>query len=358
MTRLRIAALGCMVAVQFFGCMGDENVKLEYRGYAPLQVNDGWVISTPQNEKMEAALVEAAFRLVYDEERFVMSRSLLVSRNGKLVAEAYPHDEADKWQIQNIQSCTKSFTSILTGIALQRGLIDSLNQPLADILQEEFSRHQDKTDISIHDALTMRTGIAFNDGEHTLDLYQESGNSAEYVLRLKKDYPAGIVFHYNDGAPHLVSGAIQKRYGKPLAQFADEYLFKQLQIGDWKWESAKDGRSFGAFSLFLKPRDVAKVGQLLINYGKWNGVQVVDSSWIALATKAHVTSGIPGASYGYYFWIYPAYPAYAAIGHGGQYIFVAPVHRIVIVYTAWPYTSGELFDNFLEIADLITRSCR
>jgi len=358
MTRLRIAILGCLIAAEFFGCMEDENVKLRYRGYAPLQGNDGWVISSPQNENMDAALVESAFHLVYDEDRFVMARSLLVLRNGRLVAEAYPHDEADRWQIQNIQSCTKSFTSILTGIALQRGLIDSLGQPIAAILQDEFSRHPDKTDISIQDALTMRTGIAFNDDAHTVDLYRASGNSVDYVLGLEKNYPSGIVFHYNDGAPHLISGAIQQRYGQSLASFADEYLFKPLQIADWKWESAKDGRSFGAISLFLKPRDLAKLGQLLLNNGRSNTMQVVDSSWIALATKAHVTSGSPGASYGYYFWIYPSYPAYAAIGHGGQYVFVAPVHRIVITYTAWPYTSGELFDNFLELADLITRSCR
>ena len=121
MKRLSRAIIGCAIAAQFFGCMEDEDVKLVYDGYAPLQGNDGLVISSPQNENMDAALVESAFRLVYDEERFVMSRSLLVLRNGRLVAEAYPHDEADRSQIQNIQSCAKSFTSILTGIALQRG---------------------------------------------------------------------------------------------------------------------------------------------------------------------------------------------------------------------------------------------
>ena len=62
-------------------------------------------------------------------------------------------------------------------------------------------------------------------------------------------------------------------------------LFTPLQIEDWKWESSKDGRTLGAVSLFLRPRDLAKVGQLLVSDGRWNGVQVVDSSWIALATK-------------------------------------------------------------------------
>jgi CubicO group peptidase (beta-lactamase class C family) len=357
MNRLKIVVLGCVLAVQFFRCLGDENVKSEYLGYQPVQGNDGWVISSPENEDMDATLVESAFRLVYDEERFIMAKSLLVLRNGQLVAEAYPHDEADRGQIQNIQSCTKSYTSILTGIAFSKGLLDSLTQPLASILPEEFGRHPDKGDITIQDALTMRTGIAFNNDDHTQDLYSTSGNSVDYILGLEKKYPAGTVFHYNDGAPHLISAAIQQRYQQSLASFAAEYLFKPLQITEWKWEAAKDGRSFGAMSLYLKPRDLAKFGQLLLNNGQWNGTQVVDSSWIVTATQPLVTTESPGASYGYYFWVYPAYPAYAAVGHGGQFILVAPLPHLVIIYTAWPYTSGELFDNFFELADLIIRSC-
>ena len=357
MKRFSVAFLGFAAVIQFIGCMEDEDIKLGYQGYKPIQENDGWVISSPEDENMDPSLIEFAYKLIYSEDRFVMARSLLILRNGKLVAEAYPHDEADRWQIQNIQSCTKSFTSILTGIALEKKLIDSVTQKMAEILPEEFNRHPDKSDITIDYALTMRTGIDFDDNDNTLDLYQTTGNSVDFILGLGKDYPAGIVFHYNDGVPHLVSAAIQQRYGQPLASFADEYLFKPLQIVDWKWENAKDGRTFGAFSLFLKPRDIAKFGQLLLNNGRWNGEQIVDSSWIAQATKPLVSTERPGSSYGYYFWVYPAYPAYAALGHGGQEIFVDSMQNLVIIYTAWPYTSGELFDNFFELADLITRSC-
>jgi CubicO group peptidase (beta-lactamase class C family) len=180
----------------------------------------------------------------------------------------------------------------------------------------------------------------------------------EFILSLPKNYPPGIVFHYNDGAPQLISAAIQQKYGKPLSAFAEEFLFKPLQINDWKWESAKDGLTFGAFSLYLKPRDAAKFGQLLLDNGKWNGQRVVDSSWIWKSTQPLVTSSSEGASFGYYFRIFTAYQGYSAFGHGGQHIFVAPPYNLVIVYTAWPYTSGEMYDNFTEIADLIIKSCR
>jgi CubicO group peptidase (beta-lactamase class C family) len=339
-------------------CINDDPIKLGFAGYQPTNLSDGWVISSPANENIDSDLLNMAYKLIYNEERFVMARSLLVLRNGKLVGEAYPHDQNDSHQLQNIQSCTKSVTSILAGIAFSRGLLDSLSQPLSDIFPEHFINYPDKRDITIEHALTMRAGIAFNDDDHTYDFYQASGSSVEFVLNLPKNYPAGTVFHYNDGVPQLISAAIQKRYGKSLSAFADEYLFKPLQITDWKWEAAKDGVTFGAVSLFMKPRDIAKVGQLLLNNGRWNGAQVVDSSWIAKATKPLVTSYSPGTSYGYYFWVYPAYPAYAAVGHGGQYIFIAPLKNLVIIYTAWPYTSGEMFDDFTEIADLIVKSCR
>ena len=149
----------------------------------------------------------------------------------------------------------------------------------------------------------------------------------------------------------------RKTLAAPFSEFANEYLFLPLGITEWKWEAAHDGNTFGAFSLFMKPRDLGKFGQLLLQNGKWNGQQLVDSTWIAEATHPHVNSSRLGAPYGYYFWIYPAYGAYAADGHGGQRIMVFPQKNLVIVYTAWGYTSDEFFDDFNEVADLISKSC-
>jgi len=350
--------IGVLVSILLLlSCLQDEKMKREYSGFVPVQLNDSWVISTPVAENMESKFLDQAYRLLYDEDRFIMARSLLVLRNGKLVAEAYPHDENDIFQIQNIQSCTKSFTLILTGIAMKEGLLDSISQTFYSIYPEYFSSHMEKADITIHNALTMQTGIEFNDDEHTSELYQNEGSSVDYILSLVQNYDPGVVFHYNDGAPHLVSCAIQTRYGEPLSAFAETFLFEPMQITDWMWESTHDGITLGAFSLFLKPRDCAKFGQLLLNDGRWDGVQVIDSSWISEVTKPKATANAFGETYGYYFWIYPAYPAFSAIGHGGQQIFVMPSNNLVIVYTAWPYTSGELFDNFSELADLIIKSC-
>jgi CubicO group peptidase (beta-lactamase class C family) len=338
-------------------CLKEEPVKLPYKGFAPLTVTDEWQVSTPALESMNDSYLNDAYKLVYNDERFVMARSLLVLRNGKIVAEAYPDDPGDAYRIENIQSCTKSFTSVLAGIAFEKHYFDSLNQTVSSICPDYFTNHPDKNNITIANALTMKSGIDFINGEHTEVLYRTEESSVDYILTLPSNYEPGIVFQYNDGNPHLISAAIQEKYGETLSVFADKFLFQPLGITDWSWESAKDGITFGAFSLFLKPRDLAKFGQLLLQKGRWGNQQIVDSSWIDKAVKPVVTTDGPGSSYGYYFWVFPASDGFAAAGHGGQFIYVVPSKKLVIIYTAWPYTSGEMFDNFGEIADLIIKSC-
>jgi len=350
-----IAIVG--LAAFLLSCMGDEPIKLPYNGFTPKSISDDWTLSSPEQEGMERSLVEAAYRLAYEDDRYVMARSLLVMRNGKLVAEAYPTDPEDINRAYNIQSCTKSFTSILAGIALHNHHLDSLNERLSDIYPEHFQKYPDKKNITLAHALSMKTGINFNNDEHTLELYQSEGSSVEIILSLQKIYEPGIVFSYNDGAPHLVSAAVQKKTGKPLSEYAAEFLFGPLNISEYLWEKTKDGINYGAVSLYLKPRDLAKIGQLLLQNGRWNNRQIVDSSWVAKATTIQATTNSGGASYGYYFWIYPSYGGYAAQGHGGQFLFVVPGKNLVVVYTAWPYTSGKFFDQYTEIMDLLIRSC-
>jgi CubicO group peptidase (beta-lactamase class C family) len=350
-------SLAIIMAFSMSSCLKDEAFKKSYEGYTPISINDSWKISTPALENMDSVLLDEAYQVLYEDTRFTMTRSLLVLRNGKLVAEAYPHEIEDMDRIANIQSMTKSFTSILTGIALEKKLLDSVHQTFNSLFPEWFAEAPEKTNLQIRHALTMTTGIDFNNSTDTKTLYETEKSSVDFILSLPQEYDPGIVFHYHDGAPHLVSAAIQKRFGKSFADFGDEFLFNPLGITSYLWEEAHDGNNFGAFSLYLKPRDLAKFGQLLLQEGSWEGQQLVDTAWIHEATQPIVNSGQGGGPYGYYFWIYPAYGAYAADGHGGQRIMVFPDKNLVIVYTAWGYTSGEFFDHFNELADLISASC-
>jgi len=346
-----------MLATILGSCLNDEPFKLEYSGFAPKEIGDDWQISSPEQENVDRSILTQAYELVYRDDRFTMARSLLVFRNGKLIAEAYPHDPSDIDAIHNIQSCTKSITSILTGIAVRDHYIDSLEERLYDIYPEFFDGDASKRTISIEDALTMQTGLEFDNEVHTAELYKTEINSVQYVLTQPRLYASGTFMNYNDGAPQLVSKAIEEKTGKTLSAYAETRLFAPLNIKDWQWESSKDGTTFGAFSLYLKPRDFGKIGQLLLQKGQWSNETLMDSLYLKEATDIKVAANFNSEPYGYYFWILPAYAGYAAIGHGGQFLLVVPEKKLVVVYIAWPYTSGDFFDQRNDIMNLIVGSC-
>jgi CubicO group peptidase (beta-lactamase class C family) len=339
-------------------CLKDEPFKNKYAGFQPSETSDDWTISTPEAENIDRVKLEEAYKMLYRDDRFWMARSLLVVRNGKLVAEAYPHDISDRDNFANIQSCTKTFTSIVLGIAIQNGVDISVEDKLYDIYPELFDEDISKRTMTLKDALTMQTGLAFNNDVNTLQLYQTTDNSARFVLSFPKLHEPGTVMNYNDGAPQLVSKALEVRTGKTESEYAREKLFDPLNITDWQWEAAHDGTSYGAFSLFLKPRDFAKVGQLLLQKGKWEGKQLIDSDYLAEATSHRVDSNFSNAPYGYYFWIDKNNNGFYAHGHGGQILLVVPNKNLVLLYTAWPYTSGDYFDNGFELFHLIIEGCR
>jgi CubicO group peptidase (beta-lactamase class C family) len=346
-----------LISLSLSSCFKDEQFNLDYAGYEPLSIGDDWQISTPEAENMDRTTLDVAYKLIYQDDRYLMARSLLVFRNGNLVAEAYPNDPDDIHKYANIQSCTKSISSIITGIAIQNSQLSSLNEQLYDIYPEYFDSDISKQTITIEDALTMRTGLEFDNDDHTLELFQTEGNSIEYILSQERIYPSGTIMNYNDGAPHLISKVIEKKTGKTMANYAEEKLFTPLNITDWMWESSKDNTTYGGFSLYLKPRDFGKIGQLLLQGGEWNNQQIIDSTYLAEATQTKVSANFNNEPYGYYFWVLPAVNGYCALGHGGQFLLVVPEKNLVVVYTAWPYTSEQFFDERSELMSLIINSC-
>ena len=338
-----VMAVAVAACTMLAACMEDEPFKRPYEDFGPRQLADDWVVTTPENERMDRQKLDQVFRIAYREDRFRLLRSITIVRNGKIVAESYASDPDDVHRIQNVKSVTKTFTSILTGIALREKVLDSLDQTLSSIYPEYFAAYPDKKNITIRHALTMRTGLQYNDEEHAYK-FRFSQNVIDYILSSPLNGPPDALFFYSDDNPTLVSYAIQRKYGKPMADFANEVLFRPLGIADWQWESLNHGISFGGSNMYLKPRDMAKVGQMLLQNGMWKGRRIVDSAWIAEATSIHVSQ----IGYGYYFWILKELGAYQAAGHGGQSIIVVPGKNLVVVVTAWPYMTdtGWLRDNF------------
>lgn len=336
-------------------CLKEQSLKQSFEGYTPAILQDGWQVSTPEDESVDPDMLKEAFMQVYADDRFAMANSLLVIRNGKLIAEAYPKNPDDRSRLNNLQSITKSFTSLLTGIALKKGLIGSIDDPLYHFIPEAFDNDMMKRQISIRNCLTMTAGLDFNNDENTEKLFWSTGSSAQYVLSLPMIYDTGEVFHYNDGLPHLVGAVIAKQWGKSLASFAEENIFTPIGIKQYKWESASDGLNFGAFSLYLVPRDLGRVGRLLAQEGNWEGTQLIDTTWIKTATSVHSGTTTP---YGFYFWLLPSLHGYMMEGHGGQTLFVCPGKKLVMVYTAYPYTNQELWDDAAGLAELIFKAAK
>jgi CubicO group peptidase (beta-lactamase class C family) len=348
MKRMIVAvAIAALVSVAYV-CVPDFDLKLPYEGYEPSDTGDGWLLSTPEAEGLNPGKIDEIYRLVFSETDYLTAASLLIVRNGKLVAEGYCRDKEDRDWPNAIQSATKSVTSLLTGIALESGAIDSLYRPVFDFIPEAFDDNVGKRSISLYDTLTMRSGLAFDNDEHTETLFDEdTPDSLKYVLSRPLEFTPGTHFNYSDGDPHLVSGAIQKVTGMSLMEFAGIHLFEPLGIADYLWERHGDGIVYGAVGLWLKSRDMAKIGQLCLQRGMWEGKQIVSSFWIDFSTQPHVAEE-GGIYYGLYWWIRPDFEAYSAVGHGGQYIYVIPGKNLVIVLTAEPYTAdiGVYWEDF------------
>lgn len=334
-----------VIVFTLISCLKDEPLKQPYSGFTPVDIGDEWILSSPSHENMDSIKLDEVFRYFYRENEFMLGRSMTIIRNGKIVAEAYSMEDKDIHQIQNIKSATKSFTGILACIALQNGILDSVNQRFSDIYPEYFENYQDKKEITIEQALTMRTGLVRDNKDDGYNFFMTK-NTIEFALSSQRRYPPGTSFYYTDVNPQLVSYAIQRKVGKPLSEFANEYLFDPLGIDEWYWQAGRDGVTYGASNLNLKPRDMAKFGQMLLQNGRWGNTQIVDSAWVSDATKQHVW--LDYWAYGYGIWINPADKVFWAAGHGGQTIMIAPDKNLVIVVTAWPYVSDneKWKDNF------------
>lgn len=320
------------------GCLSDAPLKTAFN-MAPADQGDGWAVSTPGAEGLDDASIERVYGIVFRENEYRTALSLLIVRHGKLVAEGYLRDPADIDRLVNIKSATKSVTSILTGIAIDKGFVKSVTQPISDFLPDYAPPGSEKGRITLEDLLTMRSGLQWDNDEDTETLMvDEPGDSLAFTIDQPLLYEPGKRFHYADGNPHLMSGVLDQATGASLDDFAFETLLAPLKIDVYVWERHRDGIAYGAYGLYLRPRDLAKFGELMLRNGAWNGTQIVSPAWVTASTQA-VTNFNEGP-YGYYWWIRPDMEAYAAIGHGGQYVYVVPADDLVIVMTANPYTDG------------------
>lgn len=260
------------------------------------------------------AAIDALADTIAHDPRYGQTTQLVVLRDGQLVLERqYGDGSVD--DLADIYSVTKSVVSTLVGIALSRGELDVLERPVAG---GRTFRH----------LLTM-TGGTRNDGPWEIDavIALRSGWREHIEGAPQLDEP-GVRFRYDNASVHLLGCAFADAVGCSLADYADEHLFGPLGIDTFEWPSDPEGYSWGFGHLRLRPRDLARIGELW----RRGGEGLVPSGYVAEATRAHTAGGPPeGEGYGYLWWV--GDDAFFAGGYAGQALVVVPTEQLVVVAT-------------------------
>jgi len=250
--------------------------------------------------------------------------------------------------LHDIKSVSKSVASLAVGIAIDRGLIRGVNEPIFSFFPELSDlRSPEKDRIQLVHALTMSMGLAWEEatpatGDENNDeaRMHRARDQCRYVLGLPVTAPAGQEFFYNTGALALVSAIIRKVTGRQLDEFARETLFEPLGITRVEWERYK-GETDAGGGLRLRPRDMAKIGQLVLAGGRWNDRQIVSKAWIETSTTPKIKNA--DGSYGYLWWLGRSrlngreVQWVGALGRGGQSIRIVPELDLVVAVTAGYY---------------------
>jgi CubicO group peptidase (beta-lactamase class C family) len=320
------------------------NAESDYRYQAPIETDDGWETSSLREESVDPEKISELMRNILNgNEEGKNVHSVLLVKSGKLVLEEYFYGTHRNY-IHHIQSDTKSVTSILMGIAIDKGFIKDINQPILDFFPEIIPAklNANKRMITIEHLLMMAPGLQCQDSYRYewrgLSEMRRHADWIQFMLDLPMAEAPGTRFEYCNGASFLLSAIIQKATGIKTLAFAEENLFSHLGITELKWPANSQGITIGWGEMRLKPRDMAKIGYMMLKGGSWKGKQIVSHNWVNESTQAHIKAG--GYEYGYQWWRGETIAgnrvieSFWAWGHGGQFIFVIPELDLIVVFTA------------------------
>ncbi len=314
---------------------------------APPQIDDGWSVSTLRSEGFDPQPIQEMISAVEAGE-FTKVDSILVARNGRLVLEAY-FNGYDRDTPHNARSAVKSVTSALVGIAIDRGLIADVDQPISEFFPERWPYIESDLDrknrITLANLLTMRSGLRPVQG------LKQSQDWYTFALGQPMAGEPGAQFKYDDANSVLIGGVIANAAAIPVPAFARKNLFEPLDITDYCWTMTPAGQAVTSSGFYIRPRDMLKLGQLYSNLGVWNGRRIVSERWVTDSTRPRVLpsrSSVQLSQLAYsYHWRARLLPHgenqrsyyYLAAGGGGQLLFVFPQLDLVVAFNGSHYDS-------------------
>ncbi len=330
---------------------------------SPVLSDTTWQKITPAEAGFGAGVGENLDQAVKDGS-LPNLHAVLVIRHGKLVLERYYDGIDERWGSSlghlvfdaetkhDLRSVSKSIVGLLYGIALDAGQAPALDTPIIDSFPEykDLAADPQRRRMTISDALTMRLGTEWNE-----DLPYNDPNNSETAMELSKDRyrfvldrpfvtEPGARWHYNGGTTALLAEVIERGSGQSVFDFAKEKLFTPLHIEDVEWIKGSDGEFAAASGLRMRPRDVAKVGQVVLNQGQWEGKTLISQSWLneAFIPRTRIDEHL---EYGYQWWLgdlrESGKPWMAAFGNGGQRLILVPGLDLAVVITAGNYNQPD-----------------
>jgi len=324
-----------------------------YCGYNnPEQLDDGIETTSIYDENIDTLSV---IKLIKDiiNQKYGRMESILILKDNKLILEEYFYGY-HRAHLHKIYSCTKSITSLLFGMVLERNKQIDLNQSIFSFFSEYDSlKTSAKERITLKHILTMTSGLQWH--EYPKEMYELS-DRIKYVLSRPIEAKPGKKFLYNSGGSIVIGGVITSFVGKQVKAFADKFLFGPLGITNYVWKTYKNGDLEYWNGLQLLPRDMAKIGLLVLNDGRWQNKQIVSKEWIRESTRPHVRES-DYFNYGYQWWhrsqhnhqwwkephsaSSEEHDMVIALAWGGQYIMVIKDLNLVVVTTASDYDDGN-----------------
>lgn len=262
-------------------------------------------------------------------------RSLVLLRRGKLALEWYSAD-VTRDHNHNLYSVTKSVVGLLAGIAVDQGKVPNAETTVGELLPR--AKGKPAGSVTLAQLLTMRSGLPVSRGNlpggaerELFDRVNAAGDRTSLILNdLDFATESGKAFTYNNIDPQLVASAIAAAAGEPLSRFAEKNLFEPLGFKNTAWMfSDSTGQVPGGYGLRLRSIDLAKLGQLVLDQGSWNGTRLISSEWIEAATSDQT-----GTGYGYYWWLDRSRGVVGGKGVRGQRLEIVPALELVFVVTA------------------------